>query len=284
MHGSRIPRARAGIRRAPTHGRSAHPTPTTARAQMTPNSWPRALKPPTHLVHTLMEGKQAFIAVLEMDQQNPEFRPLVTPLAQVPVLDVYVAGLTALEECERNGRTSVVGGVVHTNEIWRKGAEGERGSVAGGADGGYAASAANDGASEAPAFVEEVGEGEEEMWALALATLEEDEQLEMERVELDDMMLERASMHTIPDDIDGHVLERASMHTIPDDIDGHVNENTLNDPGVFRVPCAPSKGLNTNDYYINKVLLHVCFRNSRLPDHGTITKKITSDLNLKKHK
>eukprot|EP01050_Picozoa_sp_SAG11_P007057 SAG11_NODE_574_length_8430_cov_11.461769_14_plen_87_part_00 len=73
-------RARRNPSRASvTHG-SAHPTPTTARAQMTPNSWPRALKPPTHLVHTLREGKQAFIAVLEMDQQNPGFRPLVTPL------------------------------------------------------------------------------------------------------------------------------------------------------------------------------------------------------------
>eukprot|EP01050_Picozoa_sp_SAG11_P030082 SAG11_NODE_8744_length_980_cov_10.992054_1_plen_125_part_00 len=52
-------RARAGGQTA-----SGRMVPTTARAQMTPKNWPRALKPPTHLVHTLRKGKQPFITKL----------------------------------------------------------------------------------------------------------------------------------------------------------------------------------------------------------------------------
>eukprot|EP01050_Picozoa_sp_SAG11_P005722 SAG11_NODE_413_length_9694_cov_2.695675_7_plen_73_part_00 len=59
-----------------------------------------------------------------------------------------------------------------------------------------------------------MGEEEDSIWALALTALAEDEQLEMERAKLVDMM-----------------PERASMHTIPEDLDRHVNENTQNDPG-----------------------------------------------------
>ena len=61
-----------------------------------------------------------------------------------------------------------------------------------------------------------MGEEEEETWIRALEALEEDENLELERAELDELMSERASLHTIPEDLD---------------LDKHVCENTQNDPG-----------------------------------------------------
>eukprot|EP01050_Picozoa_sp_SAG11_P001813 SAG11_NODE_85_length_17370_cov_29.272017_4_plen_111_part_00 len=77
------------------------------------------------------------------------------------------------------------------------------------AGGGFAAGADSCGALEDPTFAEEAGEEEEEMWIRALQALEEDEKLELERAELDELMSERASLHTIPDDLelDKHACE-----------------------------------------------------------------------------
>eukprot|EP01050_Picozoa_sp_SAG11_P038989 SAG11_NODE_16189_length_554_cov_9.958242_1_plen_68_part_00 len=55
------------------------------------------------------------------------------------------------------------------------------------------------------------------MWTRALAALDEDESLELERAELEELMRARASLHTTPDYID---------------IDKHVYENTQHDPGA----------------------------------------------------
>eukprot|EP01050_Picozoa_sp_SAG11_P038337 SAG11_NODE_15593_length_572_cov_3.828753_1_plen_125_part_00 len=93
----------------------------------------------------------------------------------------------------------------------RQGADGARGSIVGDAGGGSAAGVDNSGAPEDPAFVEEAGEAEEEMWTRALAALDEDENLELERVELDELMRERASLHTIPEDLD---IENACARTL----------------------------------------------------------------------
>ena len=119
--------------------------------------------------------------------------------------------LAALEEYEGNGRRSVV-----WTDPGRDGADGVRGSIVGDA-GGSAAGADNSGAPEDPASVQESGDEEEGMWTRALAALDEDESLELERAELDELMRERSSLHTTPDDID---------------IDKHVCENTQHDPGA----------------------------------------------------
>ena len=119
--------------------------------------------------------------------------------------------LAALEEYEGNGRRSVV-----WTDPGRDGADGVRGSIVGDA-GGSAAGADNSGAPEDPASVQEAGDEEEGMWTRALAALDEDESLELERAELDELMRERSSLHTTPDDID---------------IDKHVCENTQHDPGA----------------------------------------------------
>eukprot|EP01050_Picozoa_sp_SAG11_P007073 SAG11_NODE_576_length_8397_cov_13.729091_3_plen_128_part_00 len=103
--------------------------------------------------------------------------------------------VAALEEYERNGRKSVVGSETPTDS-GRQGADGVRDSIVGDAGGGFAAGADSSGALEDPAFAEEVGGEEEETWTRALEALEEDENLELERAELDELMSERASLHT----------------------------------------------------------------------------------------
>eukprot|EP01050_Picozoa_sp_SAG11_P001663 SAG11_NODE_75_length_18024_cov_5.885356_10_plen_142_part_00 len=110
-------------------------------------------------------------------------------------------GLAALGEYGGNGRKLVVGSGAPTDP-GRQGADGVRGSIVGDAGGGFAAGADSSGALEDPAFAEAVGEEEEEMWIRALEALEEDENLELERAELDELMSERASSHTIPEDLE----------------------------------------------------------------------------------
>eukprot|EP01050_Picozoa_sp_SAG11_P001212 SAG11_NODE_51_length_19848_cov_37.780698_15_plen_123_part_00 len=99
----------------------------------------------------------------------------------------------------------------------RQGADGARGSIVGDAGGGSAAGVDNSGAPEDPALVQEAADAEKEMWTRALAALDEDENLELERPELDELMRERASLHTTPEDLD---------------IDKHACENTQHDPGA----------------------------------------------------
>eukprot|EP01050_Picozoa_sp_SAG11_P034954 SAG11_NODE_12574_length_696_cov_1.700168_1_plen_107_part_00 len=106
-----------------------------------------------------------------------------------------------MAEFERHGRTSVVGGEMPTDP-GRQGADDERESAVGVADGGFAAAADRSGAQADPALEEGVGEEEEEMWSRAMETpsLEEDANLALERAELDEIMSERASLHTLPED------------------------------------------------------------------------------------
>eukprot|EP01050_Picozoa_sp_SAG11_P043726 SAG11_NODE_20869_length_436_cov_5.522255_2_plen_76_part_01 len=75
-----------------------------------------------------------------------------------------------------------------------------RNSIVGDAGGSFAAGADSSGVLEDSAFAEEVGEEEEETWTRALVALEEDENLELERAELDELMSERASLHTTLED------------------------------------------------------------------------------------